>query len=135
MDLQKKLITKGFAHIGREHYHTTAGSGKHTIVVDEPAEMQGTDAGMNPFGLLVSSLGSCTIITLRMYIDRKGWPVDEIQVDLAMYSITGGYLIERNLTIKGNLTEDQLKRLEQIADACPIHKVLTGSVMVETHLQ
>lgn len=134
MDLQKELITKGFAHIGREHYQTTAGSGKHTIVVDEPIEMQGTDTGMNPFGLLVSSLGSCTIITLRMYIDRKGWVVDEMQVDLAIYSITGGYLIERNLTFKGDLTAEQLKRLEQIADACPIHKVLTGNVMIETVL-
>ncbi|MBS7565233.1 OsmC family protein [Mucilaginibacter sp. Bleaf8] len=134
MDLHKKSVARAYAHIARTQYQTIAGSGKHAIVVDEPESYNGTDTAMSPFPLLLSSLGSCTIITLRMYADRKMWVVDEIRVDLELFAVDGGHLIERNLSIKGALTDEQLKRLEEIADACPVHKMLTGNIMIETNL-
>ncbi|WP_158827889.1 OsmC family protein [Mucilaginibacter lacusdianchii] len=134
MDLHKKSVARAYAHIGRTQYQTIAGSGKHAIVVDEPESVHGTDTAMGPFPLLLSSLGSCTIITLRMYIERKMWIVDEIKVELELFSIDGGHLIERKLSFKGDLTPEQLKRLEEIADACPVHKMLTGSIMIETEI-
>jgi putative redox protein len=132
MELIKKSIASAHAQIARTEYQTIAGSGKHSIVVDEPERLKGGDTGMTPFELLLSSLGSCTVITLRMYIERKMWIVDEIKTDLEMFAVNGGYLINRNLTFKGELTPEQIHRLVEIADECPVHKILTGDMMIET---
>ncbi|GAB2689354.1 OsmC family protein [Mucilaginibacter koreensis] len=134
MNTQTAPIATAGVRMARTQYQTIVSSGHHTLIADEPESMQGTDTGMAPFGLLLASLGSCTSITLRMYIERKMWIVDEILIDLAIYKVEGGTLITRNIEVKGNVTEEQKKRLEQIADACPIHKVLVGNVMVETKM-
>lgn len=120
--------------MARTQYQTLISSGHHTIIADEPESLEGTDTGMSPFGLLLAALGSCTSITLRMYINRKMWIVDEINIDLAIHKVPGGNLISRSIELKGDLTREQKKRLEQIADACPVHKLLVGSVMVETKM-
>ncbi|WP_462265454.1 OsmC family protein [Mucilaginibacter sp.] len=127
-------ISQARVQMARTQYQTLISSGHHTLIADEPESLNGSDTGMSPFGLLLAGLGSCTSITLRMYINRKMWIVDEINIDLAIYKVQGGNLITRNIELKGDLTEEQRKRLEQIADACPVHKLLVGAVMVETRL-
>jgi putative redox protein len=69
---------------------------------------------------------------LRMYINRKMWPVDEITVNLELFKTETGVTIKRWLNFKGELSDIQKNRLLQIADACPIHKILTGSIHIET---
>lgn len=131
MDTETPLIAQANARIARAHYQTIASSGHHSIIVDEPSELNGSDTGINPFGLLLSSLGSCTIITLRMYIDRKMWVVDEISIELEAFAVEGGHLIQSKLEFKGDLANDQISRLLTIANSCPIHKVLAGNIAME----
>ena len=132
MDTENISIAQAKVRIARTHYQAIASSGNHAIVVDEPADMGGGDTGMNPFGLLLGSLGSCTIITLRMYIERKMWVVNEISVELEAFAVEGGYLIQSKLDFKGDLTTEQISRLLTIANSCPIHKVLAGNITMET---
>ena len=135
MDTERKSVARAKAQIARTTYQTIATSGNHSIVVDEPEELNGTDTGMGPFGLLLSSLGSCTVITLRMYIDRKMWVVDEIYIELEVFAVPDGHLIESKLRFKGDITPEQTERLLQIADACPIHKMLAGNIIMETKIK
>ena len=130
----KNLVARATANINRLQYQTIATSGSHAIVVDEPEHFNGGDTGMNPFGLLLSSLGSCTVITLRMYIERKMWVVDEISIELDAFAVAEGHLIESKITFKGELTAEQNERLLQIADACPIHKLIAGNVVIDTKI-
>jgi putative redox protein len=120
------------AVIQRDHYKTTVHAAGHVLHADEPASLMGGDTGMAPYSLLLASLGSCTCITLRMYIDRKMWVVDEISVHLDLYKTETGTLIERSINFKGELTEDQHKRLIVIANSCPVHKILTGNIDIKT---
>ncbi len=120
------------AALAKARYKTMISSGRHTITADEPADMQGGDTGMAPLALLLASLGSCTAITLRMYIDRKMWTVDEIIIDLAAYRTESGLSVNCTLNFKGELTSDQKQRLEHIAGACPIHKILTAGIAINT---
>jgi putative redox protein len=136
MDLtQKKFIIDGSAVIGRAQYQTVVKSGNHTLMADEPIDDGGTDTGMSPYNLLMASLASCTAITLRMYINRKMWIIEEITVNLEMYRTETGIFIESRLKFKGDVTPEQKKRLITIADACPIHKILAGNIAINTSLQ
>lgn len=134
LNLIRESVGSAQAKTGLTQYQTIVTRNKHALVIDEPETSQGTDTGIDPMGLLMGSLASCTSITLRMYIDRKMWVVQEITVNVEMFKITGGTLFERTLHFKGELNDDQKKRLEQIADACPIHKILVGNVMVKTQV-
>ncbi|MES2265705.1 MAG: OsmC family protein [Bacteroidota bacterium] len=135
MDAENEVLVSGVARIAHTQYQTIVTSGNHTVIVDEPLDMGGADTGMSPYNLLLASLASCTAITLRMYIDRKMWVVDEIAVNLDMYKNPSGIMIESKLTFKGELNHEQLKRLVTIADACPIHKILVGNIVINTSLQ
>jgi putative redox protein len=132
MDTEKKSVARANARIARTQYQTIATSGNHSIIIDEPEELNGTNTGMGPFGLLLSSLGSCTIITLRMYVERKMWVVDEINIELEVFATPDGHLIESKLSFKGDVTPEQTKRLLHIADSCPIHKMLAGNITMNT---
>jgi putative redox protein len=132
MQIGEGAIASATAQIGHTKYQTIVSSGGHNVIVDEPETIEGGDTGMEPHGLLLGSLGSCTAITLRMYINRKMWPVDEITVDLELFKTETGVTIKRWLNFKGELSDIQRNRLLQIADACPIHKILTGSIHIET---
>jgi putative redox protein len=112
----------------------------HTVVSDEPLEEGGSDEGMNPFELLSGSLASCTAITIQMYLERKGWKVDELVVDVNMETINDGSLakniFERRLIVKSGLTDAELERIKYIANACPISKILEqGNNSVVTTLE
>ena len=135
MDIpQKEFIIDGSAVIGRAQYQTVVKSGNHTLIADEPIDDGGTDTGMSPYNLLMASLASCTAITLRMYINRKTWIIEEITVNLEMYRTETGIFIESKLKFKGEVTPEQKKRLITIANACPIHKILVGNIVINTSL-
>jgi putative redox protein len=108
----------------------------HVVVSDEPEEKGGTDTGPEPMELLLASLGACTVITLRMYARRKGWPLDGVRAEVAFDDRgQGTRLIRMSVACEGDLDGAQRDRLLQIANACPVHKILTGGVMVETTLR
>lgn len=127
-----KPVASAKAYISHTQYQTVITSGKHSIISDEPIENDGSDTGMNPFELLLASLSACTAITLQMYISRKRWVVDEITVDMQLYSVENSTQIKSNINYKGNLTDEQLKRIKHIADVCPVHKILSGPIYIET---
>ncbi|WP_432709463.1 OsmC family protein [Pedobacter sp.] len=121
--------------IDESHYRTKVYSGGHFIYADEPLSMGGTDEGMSPAALLLASLGSCTAITLRMYADRKQYKLSAIKIELAMApeaTIDAGTVINRSITLQGDLTETERTRLIQIADKCPIHKMLSNPIQIVT---
>jgi uncharacterized OsmC-like protein/alpha/beta superfamily hydrolase len=119
---------------------------RHSLVADKPAAVGGTDQGPTPFDLLVAALGACTSMTLRMYADRKRWPLEAATVrlkhkkihasDCESCEIEEGMLdrIEREIEIEGPLDAEQKQRLLQIADRCPVHKTLTSEVEIKTRL-
>lgn len=134
INLIKEAAATAQAKTGLTQYQTIITSGKHAIVVDEPESVKGGDTAIDPLSLLAASLASCTSITLRMYIDRKMWAVSEITVDAEVFKVESGTLIERRIHFKGELNDEQRKRLTQIADACPIHKILIGNIMIDTKM-
>jgi putative redox protein len=97
-----------------------------TLLADEPAELGGNGQGPNPHELLLAALGACTSMTLRMYASHKNLPLDRIRVDLTHQKVDGRDLIQRRIHIEGDLTAEQQQRMLEIAEKCPIHKVITG---------
>lgn len=129
-----ELIESASALIARTQYQTIVNSGGHAIIADEPVKAEGTDTGMNPYSLLLASLASCTVITLRMYINRKMWPIDEIKADIEMFKTATGTRIETKLSFKGEINAEQHERLLKIANACPVHKILVGNIDINTSI-
>lgn len=125
------------ASIADVPYTVTITDGVHRWLSDESVLDGGVDAGPTPFQLLLSSLGACTAITLTMYARRKMWPLTAVDVTLD-FNPNGkpadGNQIERHLVLHGDLSDEQRERLVQIASACPVHKILTGNIVVNTDL-
>ena len=104
----------------------------HKLLADEPLSFpEGTDKGLSPNDFLLSSLGSCTSITLRMYARLKKIPLEKIIITLNR-SEDGE--IDRKIELTGNLTSEQKNKLFEISNKCPIHKVLTNSVKINSEL-
>ncbi|MFS2185279.1 OsmC family protein [Mucilaginibacter sp. Mucisp84] len=129
-----ELIETATALIGLTQYQTVINSGGHGLITDEPLEAEGSNTGMNPFSLLLASLASCTVITLRMYINRKMWPIEEIKADVEMFKTLSGTRIETKISFKGEVNDEQRARLLKIANACPVHKILTGNIAIRTNI-
>ena len=118
----------------------------HALVADEPESLGGTDAGPTPYDYLLAALGGCTAMTLRMYADRKGWPLESVTVRLSQDRIHArdcgeceteeGRIdrIKREIEMVGPLDEKQRRRLLEIADMCPVHRTLKAEVLVENSL-
>ena len=104
----------------------------HRIRSDEEVEKGGEDTGPTPHELLLSALGSCTAMTLKVYAERKGWALRDVHVSLTGANADGGYAIARQVTIDGDLDAEQRQRLLEIADKCPVHKTLSGSIRINT---
>jgi uncharacterized OsmC-like protein len=115
----------------------------YTLVADEPVSVGYSDSGPTPFDYLLVALGSCTAMTLRIYADRKGWPLESLTVRLRHQKYRAGDReakdrkvdrINRELELTGPLEEMQRGRLLKIADLCPVHRTLESGVVVETNL-
>jgi putative redox protein len=108
----------------------------NTIIADEPPEIGGKDLGFSPKELLGSSLAACTSATLRMYADRKGWDLQEvnIQIDLEYNKEDNKTIINRKVELVGNLDDTQRERLLSVANACPVHKILSNPIEINTTL-
>ena len=115
----------------------------HMLLTDEPLSAGGEDAGPDPYTLLLAALGSCISMTTMLYARRKAWPVERVSVHLRQQRIHGkdcqecvekpeGFIhkIERRVSLEGDLTEDQLGRLQEIAHKCPVHKTLTSQIVI-----
>lgn len=125
-------ITSVHTSISEEKYHSKISAGAHVLIADEPANEGGADLGPTPIQLLAGSLGSCTTITLRMYADRKGWPLQGADVNVTIDRTTTQASIQRNIRLHGPLDETQRARLMQVADACPVHKMLSAAIAITT---
>lgn len=116
----------------------------HHAVADEPLAYGGTNRGMSPYGFVASGLGACTSMTIRMYARRKGWPLEGIAVDVTHDKVhaqdaetakdTRVDRFKRRICFEGNLTQDQITRLLEIADKCPVHRTLEKGAQIETEL-
>ena len=113
-----------------------------TLITDEPVEIGGDGAGPDPYTLLLAALGSCISMTVTLYARRKQWPLEEVTVRLRQNRVHAkdcqeckdveGYVhrIERSVSFKGNLSEEQLTRLQEISHKCPVHKTLTSPIVI-----
>ena len=118
--------------------------GRHRFVADEPLGV-GDDAGPDPYALLLSALGACTVMTLQLYARRKNWPLTSVEVSLNTYKVHARDcedcesnpdarvdIIERQITLRSDLTAEQVARLTAIADRCPVHRTLAGEIKIRT---
>lgn len=124
--------------IGKDLYRTEVRAGNHVIIADEPLEIGGKDLGLNPNELFLASLGTCTAMTLRMYADRKQWPVESVKIDLTL-DITKSSegqtsYIKRHISIVGDITEEQKQRMLKIGDSCPLHRIMTNPIIITSNL-
>lgn len=133
-----------WTQIGAKGFTTEVISGRHHLIADEPPSVGGADEGPTPYGYLLSGLGACTAMTLRMYADHKKIALEEVKVKLTHDKIhkqdgessesSKGKIdqIKRVITLKGDLSDEQRKRLIEIADRCPVHKTLEGKPEILT---
>ncbi len=129
-------------------YTTEIHSGRHRLLADEPTRLGGQDMGPNPYDYLLSALGACTSMTIKMYADRKKWPLESVHVALDHAKIHASDCadcdtppenknakideIQRIIELRGPLSDEQRERLMEIADRCPVHRTLHGEIKVRT---
>jgi putative redox protein len=134
------------AEAGTGKYIQLVRTGHHRLQADEPRSVGGDDAGMTPYDLLLAGLGACTTMTLRMYAERKQWPMQRASVrlrhdrvhaaDCADCETVDGRIdeISRTLALEGDLDDAQRAKLLEIADRCPVHRTLSGEIKIRTRL-
>lgn len=110
-------------------------NGRHVVVMDEPVESGGTDRGLTPVQLFLSSLGGCAVITMRLYAQRKGWDLQDAKVQVTLLRPGRGEKsppkITQAVTLVGDLDDAQRERLRQIAGRCPVHRLTEGPLKTE----
>jgi uncharacterized OsmC-like protein/alpha/beta superfamily hydrolase len=140
---ENRVITQ----IGKTGLTTDILAEGHRLVADEPVSIGGNGSGPTPYGYLLAGLGACTAMTLRLYADRKEWPLDSVTVNLNHQKVHAadcegcqtkeGKLdqIEREIELSGALDDQQKKRLMQIAERCPVHRTLNAEIVVKSKLK
>ncbi len=149
LDIEKTVkpaVAKGEVNVTeRDHkFLLDVASDSHFWQADEPATVGGSDAGPDPYEHLLAALGTCSAMTVRMYATRKKWPLDDVKITLRH---SREYhkdcedcddkpvqldVLDRDVVLEGDLSEDQRARLLEIADKCPVHKTLTGQLSIRT---
>jgi putative redox protein len=149
IERKEKLVTDAevLARLDEGPFLTELLAGDHHLIADEPLSVGGTNLGPSPYELLTAGLGACTAMTIKMYVDRKGWPLEEVKVHL---NYDNNYAedcencetedrkigrFERVVEVKGNLDEKQKERILQIANKCPVHRTLEQGVTIHTSLK
>jgi|ERR1700752_3513238 len=132
-------MIKTSAHIAKETYKTELKSSSgNSLISDEPIDKGGKDLGFSPKELLIAALAACTTITLRMYADHKQWDLQEVNIEVDLRrdeNDTTKTIITRKMEFIGNLDEEQRNRLTQIANSCPVHKMLANPVEINSLLK
>lgn len=142
---EKKIV---HVHLpANEPFKTTLTAGKHEIIADEPTSVEGgNDQGPDPYDMLLMSLGTCSAMTMKMYARRKKWPVEDIFIEMRHNKRHADDCadcenpeskidsIEKELIIKGDLSQDQLDKLLDISKKCPVHRTLLSEISIDTIL-
>jgi putative redox protein len=107
------------------------------VVADEPVLLGGKNSGFSPKELLASSLAACTVITLKMYATRKEWMLErvDVEVELEFDNQKNATQIRRSIVVTGSLSDEQKQTLLSVANKCPLHKILMGTINIETNLK
>ena len=124
------------AETGRGRFQMEAKTASAAFLVDEPIPDGGLGSGPGPYDLLSAALGACTAMTVRLYAERKGWPLDRVQVSVLHHRATldSRDLFNRTIKLQGALDDDQRDKLMQIAQRCPVHLTLERGADVRTTL-
>src|SRR5690606_6395989 len=132
------MATEVSVSIGKERYTTQVTMGKHQLVDYEPIQLGGQDLGPGTTRLLLSSHGTSTATTMRIYADRKEWPMESVEVSLSEETGRSSQqqttYIRCTIKLKGDLDEKQKERIYKIAEKCPIHKLLVNPIVIESNL-
>jgi putative redox protein len=123
------------ARSGATNFEVELRAGRHELLADEPAVLGGADAGPSPFQLLLCSLAACTSITLRMYAQRKGWPLAAVEIDLRYTKEGEAGHIARTIAVDGELSAEQRTRLAEIVEKTPVTLALKSGVAIATTLR
>ena len=127
-------------------FDTRVTAGRHEFAADEPAEAGGSDAGPSPSDLLLAALGTCTVMTMRLYAERRGYPLTGVTVELTHDRVHAEDCadcdtqdrrlsrIRRTVALAGDLTDAQRADLLRVADRCPVHRTLTSEIDIRTRL-
>lgn len=124
--------------IGTENYTTQVTIANHHLIADEPTEVNGQDLGPTPTSYFLTSLGTCKAITIRMYANLKNWPLEEVELHLSMEQIKDNTpqqtIIHVDIKLIGDLDDQQRERILKVAEKCPIHKILSNPITIETNI-
>lgn len=122
------------AKIGTDEYKTEITTDTHQFLTDEPLDNGGKDLAPSPGDFLRTSLASCTAITLRMYANRKNFPIESIEVKVGIERLDDKTIFHRKVILTGTIDDAQRKRMMQIANACPVHKILVNPIEIVTDM-
>lgn len=130
-----------------ETFTTTLTAGEHELLADEPESVEGGDnQGPDPYDYLLMSLGSCTVMTIKMYTRRKEWPVEDVYMELRHNKRHDEDcdncedpdskidVIEKEVIVEGDLTEEQIDKILDISKKCPVHRTLEGDMSIKSSI-
>lgn len=124
--------------IGKEKYKTEVAINQHHFLADEPTELGGTDLGPTPIALLMSALGTCKAMTMRMYADQKQWSLEGVEIQLSSEVIKSTQqqttYIRCTVKLFGDLDEMQKERIFKVGDKCPVQKILSNPIVINSNM-